>query len=82
MTDADCKGLGEAVNSPKRLFRTDGGGCKCCHFHLWVLQIRSKYNFIRLSLMILPCLCLPLVMGFRRGVLVPGVRHGVKNYCM
>lgn len=45
----DCERLGEAIDKPKRLHRSDGGGCKCCHFYVWVILSRGKYKFPMIS---------------------------------
>lgn len=53
----DCKALGETVNAAKRIHRSDGGGCKCCHFHLWILPTwRKCYHFLAFYLEAKMCL--------------------------
>lgn len=38
----DYEKLGEAVNSPEKLHRSDGGGCQCCNSHLWIIPLGGE----------------------------------------
>jgi len=46
--NVDCEKLGEAVDAPTWLHRSDGRGCKRSHFHFWFLPTWGAYAIMKI----------------------------------